>query len=76
MSNSNLDLKRIKDALSVVNRELEGKEEILFQSKVPRLSTESSQSGVTSGQSWTSILQSLQAKTQLKYSTLHSIKMA
>ena len=66
MSDSNLDLKRIKDTLSVVNREIEGKEGIIFQSKIPRLSKESNEDSVTSGQSWTSIIQSLQISTQSK----------
>ena len=75
MSDSNLDLKRIKDTLSVVNCELEGKEGVLFQGKTPRLSTASDQGGTTSGQSWASILQSLQINTQLKYSTLFKVMM-
>ena len=59
MSNADSDLKHIKDTVESMLQDLEGGNAILFQSKIPRITTEATASLAASEKSWVNIMEDM-----------------
>lgn len=68
MSNADSDLKRIKDTVESMLQDLDGGNAILFQSKIPRITTEATSSASVSEKSWVNIMEDMKADCPINIS--------